>query len=472
MMLFAHYQAHSCTIFSGKDKQGQVWAGNNEDWLFTFKSYLNVVPASDNSFGYVYFTYNHPRLDQQGGTNDAGLFFNFNYIPYAPYTQGRKKEYYPGGTFQLFEHILKHCATVREVMDLFKKYRLDNLETAQLHLADQYGNLGIIAGDSMRITQAPFQVSTNDNVFYTKPYQNEEPCWRMPIAQRMLKNNEPSFKSFSQICDSTHQYDPEGAGTIYSNVQNLSTGEIWLYYGLDYTNPYKTSIHELLALGDTSISMHDFFKECELVKALKWCEQGEFQQAISTIHSIQDSTHRSAVLSYLATGLIETGGMFDAYPVYEVYFNSKEPGISDIVNKSIALYCIGKKDEALETVTKYLLIYPGNAELTHQKNRLNGQFDNKLNYRIELQGYEHAKNVVVDNFWFTKTAGFMTKAGNKWVLEMQGYPGDFYFAFYIDGERVTPTQFNSSDFNGIPYNIERITALNYVFSKIKPHKIN
>gem|GEM_PF-6529754 len=41
--------------------------------------------------------------------------------------------------------------------------------------------------------------------------------------------------------------------TIYSNIQNLSTSEIWLYYGLDYKKPCKTSTNELLALGDTSI---------------------------------------------------------------------------------------------------------------------------------------------------------------------------------------------------------------------------
>jgi len=471
LFLLAHYQAHSCTIFSGKDSKGQLWAGNNEDWLFTFKSYVNIVPASDNSFGYFYFTYNHPNLDQQGGTNDAGLFFNFNYVPFADYTKGRKKEYYPGGTFQLFEHILKHCSTVQEVINLFKKYRLDNLETAQLHIADKYGNLGIIAGDDMRITQAKYQVSTNYNVLCA-PKQNEEECWRMPIAQRILERNEPSFESFTQICDSTHQYDPEGAGTIYSNVQNLSTGEIWLYYELDYKKPYKTSIKELLALGDTSIFMHDFFQEQELVKGLKLCEKGEYQQAITTMNSIQDTKHRNEVLSYLATGLIETGGMFDAYPVYEAYLKSKEPSISDIVNKSINLYCIGKKEEAMETVNNQLLLYPDNPALIRQKKRLNGQFDQACNYRIELEGYENAKHVVVDNFWLTKTDGFMTKVEDKWILELQLYPGEFYFAFYIDGKRLTPSQFHSADFNGIPYNMEKISRLNYLFSKMKLHHIN
>lgn len=468
-LLFIAANAGACTIFSAKDKKGQVWAGNNEDWLFTFKSYITIVPPTANTFGYFYFTYNHPKLDQQGGTNDAGLFFNFNYIPSANYKQGKKKEHYPGGTFKLFEHILQQCSTVQEVIDLFKKYRLDNLETSQLHIADKYGNLGIIAGDSMRITQAPFQVSTNYNVF--NPIQNgsEEPCYRMPIAQRILEKNEPSFESFTQICDSTHQYDPEGAGTIYSNIHNLSTGEIWFYYGLDYKKPYKTTINELLALGDTSISIHDFFKEQELVKALKFCEQGKHQEALTTINSIQENTYRNAILSFLATGLIETGGMFDAYPIFEAYFNSKEPSIPDIINKSINLYCIDKKEEALTNLNAYLLIYPDNPELILLKNRLNGQFEKSCNYRLEIQGYENAKNIVVDNFWLTKTNGFMTKIGDTWIIELQMYPGNYYYAFYIDGVRMTLTDFKLSDFNGIPYNIEKVTWLNYLFSKVKKH---
>lgn len=472
IITLAHFHVYSCTIFSGKDSKGQVWAGNNEDWLFTFKSYINIVPPTANTFGYFYFTYNHPKLDQQGGTNDAGMFFNFNYIPSANYNQGKKKEYYPGGTFKLFEHILKQCSTVQEVIELFKKYRLDNLQTSQLHIADKYGNLGIIAGDSMRITQAPFQVSTNYNVFNPAQNSNDEPCYRMPIAQRILKNNDPSFESFSQICDSTHQYYPDGAGTIYSNIHNLSTGEIWFYYGLNYKKPYKTTIKELLALGETSISIHDFFKEQELVKALKFCKQGKHQEALDTINSIQDNTFRNKILSFLAIGLTETGGMFDTYPIYEAYFNSKEPVISDIVNKSIILYCIDKKEEALTNLNKYLFVYPDNPELILIKNRLNGQFEKSCNYRIEIQGYENAKNIVVDNFWLTKTNGFMTKIGDKWVLELQRYPGDFYFAFYVDGIRMTLTDFKLSDFNGIPYNFEKVTSLNYLFSKVKKHKIS
>lgn len=470
-ILFIQFQAYSCTIFSGKDNSGQVWVGNNEDWLFTFKSYLNIVPKINNSLGYVYFTYNHPNLDQQGGVNEAGLFFNFNYISSAPYNRGRKKEYYPGGTFKMFEYILSHCTTVHEVMDLFKKYRLDNLQSSQLHIADKFGNLGVIAGDSMRITQSQYQVSTNYNIFYSDQNQVEEPCWRMPIAQRILKNNEPSFESFRKICDSTHQHYPNGAGTIYSDIHNLSTGDIWLYHGLDFNKAFKTNIHELLTLGDTSIFIYDFFRDQKLVTALKMCEQEKYLDAIATINSINDSTHRSEILSCLATGLIEMGGMFNSYPIYEEYFNNIKPEIADIVNKSIILYCNNRKEEAFETLDKFLLIYPNNRELIQQKNRLNGQFDRSCNYKIELKGYENAKNIVIDNFWLTKTNGFMTKIGDNWIIELQMYPGNYYFAFYVDGERIVSPHFKQCTFNKIPYNIKHIGGIAYLFSMIKTKKI-
>jgi hypothetical protein len=41
----------ACTIFSGKDKKGHVWAGNNEDFYFTFNSYLYLVARTDTTFG-------------------------------------------------------------------------------------------------------------------------------------------------------------------------------------------------------------------------------------------------------------------------------------------------------------------------------------------------------------------------------------------------------------------------------------
>jgi hypothetical protein len=52
------------------------------------------------------------------------------------------------------------------------------------------------------------------------------------------------------------------------------------------------------------------------------------------------------------------------------------------------------------------------------------------------------------------------------------YPGEFYFAFIVDGQRMTLPEFETSDFNGIPYNFKKITAFNHLFSKMKTHKIN
>ena len=56
MLLFlALTSLDACTIFSGKDSKGRIWAGNSEDMFFTFNSYLNIVAATDSTFGYICF---------------------------------------------------------------------------------------------------------------------------------------------------------------------------------------------------------------------------------------------------------------------------------------------------------------------------------------------------------------------------------------------------------------------------------
>lgn len=232
----------ACTIFSATDKKGQVWTGNNEDSPFTFGTYINLVKGTDSTFGYAFFTYEGNNDFIQGAINEAGLFFDGNAVPFSEYKDYEKKKDFPGGKLSMMEYILKKCKTVQEVFALFKIYRLPGNETGQLHFADKYGNLGIIVADSMWVTKANYQVSTNYNVCH--PNKDGKTCWRFPIAERILKSKEASFETFREICDSTSQKTT--IATIYSNIHNLTTGDIWFFFALDYQNPYKTFMTYLL----------------------------------------------------------------------------------------------------------------------------------------------------------------------------------------------------------------------------------
>jgi hypothetical protein len=458
----------ACTIISAKDKKGQVWTGNNEDNLFTFKSLINIVPSSNDSYGYIFFTYNDPKQGMQGGVNEAGLFFDFNWVPFTDSKETGKKEYYPGGHVKMFEFIMEHLTTVQEVMDLYKKYKIPGIEHSQLHLADKNGNLGIIVSDSMWITKENHLASTNYNLCH--PDQAEEPCFRMPIAQRLLKNNEPSFELFSQICDSTRQFYSSGVGTIYSNIHNLSTGEIWFYFGLDYKTAYKTSVRELLNKGKTSFYICDLFKNQLLVKAHAAAEIKETDTAIELMESIKDSAERLTMMRLLVTGLIDMEANFDAYPILEHFLKQIRPEQKDYCVNSFALYCYGKKEKAIESLEEGLKIYPNDESLIDLKNQLNGKFpSNNKNYRLELDDFHDAKYVLIDNSYY-QIYNFLVKIGDKWVGEFPLEPDEYFFRFNVDGKIVTSSQFEVVTYNEAPNN--RIVIKKNVFRDITSSVFN
>lgn len=448
--LFAQLHAFSCTIISAKDKKGQVWTGNNEDNLFTFKNLINIVPSGSDSYGYVFFTYNDPKQGMQGGVNEAGLFFDFNAVEYTQSKANEKKEYYPGGHVKMFEYIMQHFSTVQEVMDLYKKYRIPGLEYSQLHLADKFGNLGIIVADSMWITKENHLASTNYNLCHGD--QQDDPCFRMPIAQRLLKNNEPSFELFTQICDSTHQFYPSGSSTIYSNIHNLSTGEIWFYFGLDFKNACKTSIQELLKRGKTSIYLCDLFKDQMLVKAHTAAENKEYATSIELIESIQDPEQRLTMMRLLVTGLLDMEANIDAYPVFEHFFKQIKPEAKDYYINSFALYCRGEKEKAIESLTEGLKNYPEDETLTDFKNQLEGKFPSKKNYRLELDDFKDATYVLIDGFSYYQFENLLVKVGDKWVGEYPLVPDEYFFRFNVDGKIVTSDQFEVVTYDEKPHN--------------------
>jgi len=55
------------------------------------------------------------------------------------------------------------------------------------------------------------------------------------------------------ICRETAQ----GESTLYSNVQNLTTGDVWFFSNHDRRPPVKTNVRDLLAKGRQSYTFSD-----------------------------------------------------------------------------------------------------------------------------------------------------------------------------------------------------------------------
>jgi hypothetical protein len=108
-----------CTIVSGVAANGVVWAGNNEDFIFDFETYPNVLPPDSGKFGAMFFTYGGPANFPQGGMNEKRLFFDLNAIPKVQregYRDYGKRKAFPGGDTALLLHMLQTSATVNDAL--------------------------------------------------------------------------------------------------------------------------------------------------------------------------------------------------------------------------------------------------------------------------------------------------------------------------------------------------------------------
>ncbi|MFY0627622.1 MAG: hypothetical protein JXR07_15100 [Reichenbachiella sp.] len=295
-LVLTAYMSWSCTIFSAQDNHGQMWTGNNEDFYwYNFSTHLKIVTKTDSSLAYFFFDYPGNNFPQ-GGSNEAGLFFDANLIEASEIRNISNKKAFPGSSSDMMFHMLGRCTSVIEAVDFFDTYALSEIKNAQIHLADKQGNKGIITADSSWVTRDKFQVSTNYNLCHKD--DDYKKCWRYPIATSILNNVEPSFEVFSSICDSTAQR--LGAFTIYSNVHNLSTGEMWLYYAWDYDTPYKTSFDSLTELGDTTILLRDFFPKQPVIQAYNKYRSSGFQSCLKELSTINDVVSRKEKLKLIS----------------------------------------------------------------------------------------------------------------------------------------------------------------------------
>jgi hypothetical protein len=261
--LLAFTDATACTIFSGVAANGEVWNGNNEDGPFGSATYINVFPKSSSSkYGFYSLSYGSPRNgangNMQGGMNEAGLTFDFNALERSYEVVGKDlKKAFPRGDSAILRHILENFGTVEEVVAFFDQYWFKNgFTSAQMHVADRFGHFAIVSPSGSKVVKdKKFLVSTN---FRACGGTKEEAavCWRFPLATEILTNNDSNLGSFTRIANRTAQ-SADGAGTLYSNIQNLSTGDIWFFIAQDFQAPFKTSMRELLSMGRKSFLMRD-----------------------------------------------------------------------------------------------------------------------------------------------------------------------------------------------------------------------
>ncbi|WP_375436354.1 carcinine hydrolase/isopenicillin-N N-acyltransferase family protein [uncultured Hymenobacter sp.] len=426
-------EATACTIVSGTDRQGQTWALNNEDFFHTASNYVNVFPAQNkNVLGYITLTYGSPESSMQGGVNEAGLFFDINALPPPQnYKLSFGKKPFPHGN--MLEYMLQHCRTVPEFLALWDTYYMPDMGD-QIHLADKHGNLAVIAPDT--ILRATKQLtSTNFNVCATGPAKQS--CWRYPLAQQLLAKGGVSQANFVQIAAATSQR--EFTTSVYTNIHNLSTGEIWFYLAEEYQTPWHTSVPALLKQGPQHILLTSQFpRNASRRLAQVMQTQGttdavsRFLQADRFSASEKESQLRMAFLNnfYIDKDFTKATVLF---PLWERYMHTNNRLDSTEVQftKAEVLAVNGKNEEAIEVLKAVKKpSWKTDALLANLRNT------EEANAVIDLTGYSAAKAVVVEIKGDYNFLRFMQKTPTGWRLRLKSDRKELKYCFYIEGKRV------------------------------------
>jgi uncharacterized protein (TIGR03435 family) len=237
--LAGHTAVLACTAFCAAGT-GQVLVGNNEDWNNP-RTKIWFVPATAGSYGRVYVGFDD--MWPQGGMNERGLWFDGFAAPPVKPDASADLPRVPGN---IVDTAMAECSTVEDVVRLFSRYNRAFLTEAILMFADASGDAVSIEAEAMvRKTRRHF-VQTN---FHQSRPQRGPRDGRFATASAMLERagEDVSVDLFRRILAATHQKG--GAPTLYSNIYDLRSRTMHLYYFHDFERVVTFHLDDELKKG-------------------------------------------------------------------------------------------------------------------------------------------------------------------------------------------------------------------------------
>lgn len=218
--------AMACTIFTVELEDGNVLVGNNEDFSYSIANSMVVTGPGENGYGRICF-YNMTYI--QGGMNEHGLFYDGASCPPTEVPYSRDKE---NLDYNMGDLVLAKCKSVDEVEKFFENYNIPSGFYDHLMFTDITGASAVfewVEGELHIIRRSKdenYQVITN--YWLTNPSLGGYPCDRYNTAVDLLQNQPPSIETCAAVLNSTKQNWGDG-GTLYSNIYNLSSKEIYVF---------------------------------------------------------------------------------------------------------------------------------------------------------------------------------------------------------------------------------------------------
>jgi hypothetical protein len=265
--LFFHQEASPCSIFYAKN-DSCILTGNNEDYHY-LNTRIIINPPGQDKFGSIIFSFEN--LFPQGGLNDQGLFFDWATInggtAYDPNFHVKGTVNYNG---RIIQKMIESCATVDDVIRLFKTYNDCDFGQAHMLVGDKYGNSVVIERseeDSLNFIRMSlnYQIATNFLNAYLSDsklsalLQND----RYQYLEAQLKSSpELSIPLFREILQHARNKGNDSP-TLYSYICNITSGKIYVY---NYSNFEEALV---LTMDEEMMKSYHVLKIPELYSGLK-----------------------------------------------------------------------------------------------------------------------------------------------------------------------------------------------------------
>ena len=230
----------ACTIFLLTDANRTLYF-NNEDYSNP-ATRIWFIPGSKEYYGLAYVGFDDDWA--QGGVNSAGLAFDW--------VAGLQEQYVPDSKLihvgnNPSERMLESCATVKEAIAFYKKYKEPGFSTARIMIADKSGASVIIGAHNGQIY---FDTSKQSRGFgYGKK----------ALDGLLAKAPKPTIESglpILQACLQQGEY-----ATKYSSIYDLRTGDIFLALPGSQEAEIKINLSAELAKGGHYYDIPDMKKQ-------------------------------------------------------------------------------------------------------------------------------------------------------------------------------------------------------------------
>ena len=261
-LFFICSRGYSCSIFYAKN-DSVILAGNNEDFTNT-NTRIKINPPTDNTYGSIIFSFDN--LFPQGGINDQGLFFDWaalNFLEFDPDFRAKGTRKYNG---RIIQHMIESCATVEEVIQLYKTYNNPDFGHAHIIVGDKSGNCVVIERaeeDSLcfiRI-QGNYQIETNFlNAYLSDPKISRWfYCERYRYIETRLKENPPlTVDLYAEILKQVGN-NGKYAPTVYSYIYDFKAEKVYVYNYYNFEETLVLNLRDEMNKGSNVLVIPDLF---------------------------------------------------------------------------------------------------------------------------------------------------------------------------------------------------------------------